>query len=229
MDDVWLKLIRRAFLLMDSCATSGGVEPNWTFGGGTVLFREFKHRHSKDIDIFITDAQYISFFSPRLNPVSESWIESGNGKYIEASHFLKIEVKDNEVEGEIDFIVGPHLMSEYARPDRICDRIVMVETPEEILAKKVFYRAENFTARDVFDFAFLIERGLADFLHQDKMYSSKLDQISNRIENFRANMELAFDRIETIEYNPGFNRAAGIVLDFCRDKPSHKPSSRLKM
>lgn len=230
MDDMWLKLFRRALDLIGSCSELKTPEPKWTFGGGTVLFMEFGHRYSKDIDIFLTDAQYISYFSPRLNPVSESWMENNGGKYIESSHFLKIEIKDKESEGEIDFIVGPHLMSDYARPQEIEGRIVMVETPEEILAKKVFYRAENFTARDVFDFAFLIENGIADFLYQDAMFRNKLDPIAARIENFKDNMAISFERIETVGYNPGFEKAAGIVLDFCRSglKLSRTSEAKLK-
>jgi hypothetical protein len=59
MDELWLKLFKKAIDLIDSCATSGTLEPKWTFGGGTVLFSEFQHRHSKDIDIFLADAQYL--------------------------------------------------------------------------------------------------------------------------------------------------------------------------
>ncbi|UBU61945.1 nucleotidyl transferase AbiEii/AbiGii toxin family protein [Acidithiobacillus ferrooxidans] len=31
----------------------------WTIGGGTVLMFQYRHRLSRDIDIFITDAQYL--------------------------------------------------------------------------------------------------------------------------------------------------------------------------
>jgi hypothetical protein len=54
--------------------------------------------------------------------------------------------------------------------------MAMVETPAEILAKKVFYRTSDFTARDIFDLAFLIEQGEARFLN-DKIYREKLNII----------------------------------------------------
>jgi len=157
-----------------------------------------------------------------LNPVSEQWIETGNGKYIEASHFLKIEINQNGYSGEIDFIVGPHLIDIYAKPQEICGRVIMVETPEEILAKKVFYRAESFTARDVFDLSFLIENGMAGFVLDEPMYASKLKHIVGRIENFKANMESSFNLIDARDYRPTFDMASRTVLDFCSSYNQHK-------
>lgn len=205
MDELWLKLFKRAVDLIDSCAASGTREPKWTFGGGTVLFNQFRHRHSKDIDIFLTDAQYLSFFSPRLNPVSEAWLETGSGKYIEAAHYLKIEINDKECVGEIDFIVSPHLLEPYAQKATILGRKVMVETPEEILAKKIFYRADAFTARDVFDFSFLIEKGHTNFILEDsKVFGAKLDVIKGRIADFYPKMEDSFSKIDAVNYKPSF-------------------------
>lgn len=58
--------------------------------------------------------------------------------------------------------MAPRSTTPHAEPASVGSRAAMVETPAEILAKKVFYRAADFTARDVFDPAFLIERGEAD-------------------------------------------------------------------
>ena len=40
---------------------------NWTFGGGTVLMRRFRHRFSQDVDIFVPDPQYLGYLDPELN------------------------------------------------------------------------------------------------------------------------------------------------------------------
>ena len=40
--------------------------PQWTFGGGTVLMLRFDHRLSKDIDLFVPDPQYLGHVNPRL-------------------------------------------------------------------------------------------------------------------------------------------------------------------
>ena len=39
----------------------------WSIGGGTVLANYFNHRISKDIDVFINDAQCLTELSPRVN------------------------------------------------------------------------------------------------------------------------------------------------------------------
>jgi len=45
---------------------------HWSFGGGTVLMRQYRHRFSKDIDIFVPDPQILPYLSPRLNETAES-------------------------------------------------------------------------------------------------------------------------------------------------------------
>ena len=62
-------------------------------------------------------------------------------------------MKFQRPEGEIDFL-SPPLQTEpgYAWMDRGGRRIA-VETPEEVIVKKVRFRSARFTARDVFDLA----------------------------------------------------------------------------
>ena len=38
---------------MDEIAQHGIAQPFWTFGGGTVLMLRYRHRFSKDVDIFV--------------------------------------------------------------------------------------------------------------------------------------------------------------------------------
>jgi hypothetical protein len=65
-------------------------------------------------------------------------------------------------DGDIDFVVAAPLMRPFAEREAIAGRPVWVETPAEILAKKVPYRAADFTARDIFALAFLIGEGSAE-------------------------------------------------------------------
>ena len=53
--------------IVDSVERSGQRFDDWSFGGGTVLMRRFRHRVSKDVDIFVPDPQYLGYVSPRLN------------------------------------------------------------------------------------------------------------------------------------------------------------------
>jgi hypothetical protein len=69
---VWQGLLQHAYSLIDEIAVHGIQNPFWTFGGGTVLMLRYRHRMSKDIDIFVPDPQYLGFVSPLLSDVDEA-------------------------------------------------------------------------------------------------------------------------------------------------------------
>jgi len=71
----------------------------------------------------------------------------------------------------------------------------------EILAKKLLYRADDFTARDLFDLAFLIEKGEAEKLMSDRQtYLPKLQVIVRRVHLIAGAMRPAFDAVEALDY-----------------------------
>ena len=61
-------------------------------------------------------------------------------------------------EGEIDFIVSAALTSHPAIGEEVLGRAVMVETSAEIIAKKIWHRSAEFAARDIFDFALVMQK-----------------------------------------------------------------------
>jgi len=136
-----LNLLNKAI----GCLREVGIPDNeWSFGGGSALMFRYWHRESKDIDIFLTDPQYLTMLSPRLNDYAESIATD----YQEASNFVKISVGDRE----IDFIVAPNLSGTLPVKEKLAPDIeILVEQPEEILAKKFFYRTESLKIRDFLD------------------------------------------------------------------------------
>ncbi len=116
---------------------------DWSFGGGTALMFEFKHRVSKDIDIFFQNPQLLTYLSPRVN----DFVEDIARDYKEQSNFLKIYMNDYE----IDFIVAPNLTGLEPELKKIYGMELFVENPIEIIAKKLFYRPEDIKVRDVID------------------------------------------------------------------------------
>jgi len=207
-----LKLFDAAVSIIAEAERSAGLPIPWTVGGGTMLYRRYEHRESKDIDVFITDAQMLGAFSPRLNDVSARYTRHANELYVEQSNFIKLVLDD----GEIDFIVAPHLMSPYAEQEQIGACTAMIERPAEILAKKVFYRAESFTARDTFDLAFLIRQDVArELMESDpKMYFPKLETVLRRISYESRSLSAAFSSIKTTKYEVSFEECLGIIQDF---------------
>ncbi len=136
-----LNLLNKAI----GCLREAGIpDSEWSFGGGSALMFRYWHRKSKDIDIFLTNPQYLTRLSPRLNDYAESIAID----YKEASNFVKISVGDRE----IDFIVAPNLSGTLPAKERVAPDIeILVEQPEEILAKKFFYRTESLKIRDFLD------------------------------------------------------------------------------
>jgi len=118
---------------------------DWTFGGGTALALFLHHRVSIDVDIFLSDAQLLTLLTPRLN----NNVAGGVSDYTEGSSFLKLKYP----EGEVDFIIAPFLTRHPWVLMELEGEKARVETPEEIIIKKLFYRAETLRARDVVDTA----------------------------------------------------------------------------
>ena len=64
--NAWEALFDKGMVALDSLSPMLPA-PNWTMGGGTVLMFRYHHRLSQDVDIFLTDAQYLTALSPRLS------------------------------------------------------------------------------------------------------------------------------------------------------------------
>jgi hypothetical protein len=124
-------------------------ELTWSLGGGTALSISLNHRISYDIDIFFQDVSALKFLSPNKNnkirALSDDWQQPGN--------YLKIE----RPEGDIDFLIAqtfsasPHFLHDFKGKE------IFVETPAEIIAKKIHYRGSQFSVRDIFDIAAVSE------------------------------------------------------------------------
>jgi hypothetical protein len=124
-------------------------EMTWSLGCGTALSISLNHRISYDIDIFFQDTSALKLLSPNKNhkirALSDDWQQPGN--------YLKIE----RPEGDIDFLVArtfstsPHFLHDFMGKE------ILVETPAEIIAKKIHYRGSQFSVRDIFDIAAVSE------------------------------------------------------------------------
>lgn len=145
----WSGLFESAMSLLAQVASQGVKVPSWSMGGGTVLMFYYQHRQSKDVDIFISDPQFLSYLTPRLGGPSESLTM----EYKESANFIKLYLDD----GEIDFVVSAPLTAHPTVPHEVLGHRVMLETPVEIVAKKIWHRGDIATARDLFDLAFVIE------------------------------------------------------------------------
>lgn len=199
----WEILFQRALALIDSVAAAGIHLTDWSFGGGTVLMRRHNHRYSKDIDIFVSDPQYLGYLSPRLNTEAER-LASG---YAEQANFVKLYFP----EGEIDFVASAPLTANPTQIEVLFGRNVLIETSTEIIAKKVWHRGEEFTARDIFDLAMVIEREPASLAQIRPILRDRRQVILDRIAQNDAPLREAFEALESLDYLRSFDECVTLV------------------
>ena len=144
----WSALFESALILTDHLATVL-EQPVWSFGGGTVLMLRLNHRYSRDIDLFVPDPQYLGHVTPRLSDAAEGLTT----EYVEAAEYVKLLLPI----GEIDIVVGQALTDQPWEMVVHRGRRIAVETNAEIVAKKMFHRANQAKARDLFDLCTVAE------------------------------------------------------------------------
>lgn len=200
---IWEMLFQRALSLIDSVAESGTVFESWSFGGGTVLMRKYRHRFSQDIDIFVPDPQYLGYVSPRLNDAAEAM----TGDYVEENSSLKLIFP----EGEIDFIASAPLTSNPTVSEQLFGREVRVETSTEIIAKKLWHRGKQFKARDMFDLALVAEKEPGALKEIRPVLRDRRDVVLARMADSDKQLRSDFAELETLEYRPTYDECLAIV------------------
>lgn len=107
---------------------------------------QIDHRESFDVDIFVDDPQLL----PYLNPKTQGYtldIKS-DGYESDGSRTLKIVFENAD---EIDFICAPSLTDNPTVKAQVRGRDVLLETPGEIIAKKIFSRGATMQPCGMFD------------------------------------------------------------------------------
>ena len=203
--NAWEILFRRTLEIVDSVAASGTRFDDWSFGGGTVLMRRYRHRASKDVDIFVPDPQYLGYVSPRLNDTAESL----TSKYLETANSVKL----FSPEGEIDFIASASLTDKPTVDETVLGRRVRVETTAEILAKKVWHRGREFTARDIFDFALIATKEPGAIESIRPILRERGEIIRTRIATGAKALRTAFSGLDPREFKAGLDDCVRIVED----------------
>jgi hypothetical protein len=191
---------------LDDLEKRAGKEVHWTFGRGTVLMLRYQHRVSKDIDIFFHDPQPLAYLTPRTGGLSELL----TGEYEESANHLKLLFD----EGEIDFVASPNLTDPGFEVAVIDNRNIRIETPAEIIAKKMWHRGDAVKARDLFDFGVVIENA-SDELRDAAHYLIKnrkpfLAQLKDRQDILRTQ----YEQIDALKYDRSFDDCAAQVSAF---------------
>ena len=191
----WRSLFASAMALTDHLARRV-KDPTWSFGGGTVLMLRLNHRHSKDIDLFVPDPQYLGHFSPRLSDVAEDLTT----EYQESAEFIKLFLAT----GEIDIVVGTPLTDSPWDVVVHDGRTLQVETCAEIIAKKMHHRGDQAKARDLFDLCAVAELEPSAIEVARPFMAQHREGFLQRLEDRRDLAKDEFNKIERIAYRRSF-------------------------
>lgn len=204
---IWQSLLDQALKVIDNAK----IQPEqWRFGGGTVLMITYNHRMSKDIDLFFSDLQLLDYVSPRTNDA----LEDVMGDYVD-DHLFKRYILE---EGKIDFIKGVPVTNIAPEILRHNNRSIFTDHPVEIVAKKIFYRCDEFKARDIFDQAVVIMNGYEDDLLQ--FCSAHPDQTAKALSRTTAMiddgaLEIGLDALDILEGGQAaYQRCTTLIPEF---------------
>ncbi len=158
----------------------------YAFGGGTALsLCYFQHRLSFDVDIFIYDAQLMNYINPQI--FFED-IEDEIEDYMCMSHQINMITKDGIY---VNILSVKNLNPNKKDVLKLNNNSILVETPEEIIAKKIIFRKNENKVRDLLDIAFAI--------HNDNDFLNKLVKIDYITKNDLEKLYEAIKRVDEKE------------------------------
>ena len=209
---VWQTLFAQALALMDDLRAHTHPDVFWTFGGGTVLMLRHGHRLSKDIDLFVPDPQYLGFVNPRLSDFAAAMSHS----YVENAEFIKL----LRPGGEIVIVVGANLTQPAWTWEQIQGRAVRVETDVEIVAKKMWFRGDRATARDLFDLALVVRTQPAALAAEARWLLRHAAVFVAQLQERRPVLLAQFEAIDTLRPMPLYDDCAHAVAEFFGGLPT---------
>lgn len=199
----------------------------FAFGGGTALSAFYwHHRYSTDIDIFL----YPDGSSDRLDKLRRDWsneLESlfaslgYSGEMRAPGYYLEFTIDD---QSKIQFFdVKAYTQTPYTM-EYFWGHTLNIETPAEIIAKKIHYRGNKAHPRDIFDIAVAVHHDptlFSDLTSLGRINEDDLNTLYATLSDICSDEE----RIETYQRdisamtpNPEYHAlsigAPGYLLDF---------------
>lgn len=183
--------------IISSAVKAGIPKDSIKFGGGTALaMYYFQHRLSFDIDLFLLDQQYLSFFSPKL------WIDDfssfSNSEYTDKYNHIGV-VTTTDI--KLDILIDTNLTNKYIDDSKLIFPFdVYVETIEDIISKKIVFRKKDNKTRDIFHIAVAISKNedlLSNLLTLNKIELQDLIDLNEALK--KLNIDKYNSQIKIIE------------------------------
>jgi predicted nucleotidyltransferase component of viral defense system len=175
-----------------------------TLGGGTALASYYwNHRYSTDIDIFIydkVDKKHLlkeSTWSEKVKTEMKSIGYNGNFR----NHPIYSEIVIDE-ECKIQFFDVVKKSHTPYQEVNLWGHELLIDTVEEIITKKIYYRADKGNSRDLFDIAIAFNKE-PDILTKTLLTKDKVITLFETVSNIYNNQELKNLYLEEIhQMNP---------------------------
>ena len=167
----------------------------WSMGGGTILMLNYHHRLSKDVDIFVSNTQYFTGLSPKLNDVAED-----ADCYQEGERFISLSYP----EGKIDFVKAFQVSDYLPTLKHVFNQNIFVDDDIEIVTKKVFFRGASLHPRDLYDLATVY-------------LGSRRSELVKALINILEQLQEFHDALQRV--GPGFSFSEDYGLDLVLDIP----------
>lgn len=185
----------------------------------------YQHRKSKDIDIFFPDPQFLGYVNPRLGGPAEDI----TSEYTDAAECVKLFLP----QGEIDFVAASTLTVNPFEEHVVLGRRIILETPVEIVAKKIWHRGNRATPRDLLDLALVIDKHYGGILDNREVFAKNIEAFIEQCEAIKSIKERVFNEIEKIDFNLSFDEclefARGLKADLKQQKNNGKKKSQLSL
>ena len=139
----------------------------------------------------IAGTSTFGYVTPRLSPAAEAITD----QYEEAGEYVKLRLPG----GEIDFIGTGWLTAHPYVEREVLGRRVNVETPAEIVGKKIRYRALSFKARDLFDLAVVVDNAPDAINEIAPVIREYRPELESRIQNYSAVLQEEFEALDLLD------------------------------
>jgi len=169
------------------------------------MMLQINHRESRDVDIFLSDPQFLSFLDPQKRDFQfeiQPTDYDGDGASFQKLAFEGI--------GEIDFILGHAMTPSPTIETTVEGEATLLETIPEIITKKIYYRGSGIKPRDIFDIAAAAEQHADSVIEALRSYRSEVQTTLRTID--RLNPDFVNGAIAQLSIKDKFHSVAKMAL-----------------
>lgn len=189
-----------------------------TLGGGTALAGYYwNHRYSTDIDIFIYDKENKTYLLKPSNWSDETkanMADIGYGGIFKHNDIYTEIFIDNDSKIQFFDVVkkskNPYKMTSLWGID------LMIDSIEEIIAKKIFFRGDKGNSRDIFDIAVAFHQ-IPDLLTKTLLKKEKIQALYENIASINSSdqlFNLYLEEIKIMQPNSDFHQIANYAIPY---------------